>query len=168
MGEEMRYCYLITILLVLASTGVAQENAPKPRVSDVPLTTEQIAVYRAVLRDYLNGSDGALNLAKITEPIDESDGTCFRGMDADAMKTSASVVHVIDPTVIANTRIVLVDPDQQPKTVRENDPDNLIRKGLTGQKVTDEQVAQSVRAAISSGLFELSEIVFDKDIVMLW
>ena len=150
--------------LLVALSAVAQENAPRPTRTDAALTTDQIAVYRAVLRDYLRGSDGALNLANITEPIDESDGSCFKGMDTTVTKESASVIHRIDASVVSDTKIVLVNPDRQQKTIKENDPDNLIRKGVeNGQKVTDEQVDQAVKGAFDSGLFQLSEIIFDKE-----
>jgi len=43
------------IFLSVPFCAVSQEDAPKPKVSDEPLTAEQIAVYRAVLRDYLKG-----------------------------------------------------------------------------------------------------------------
>ena len=162
-GDEMRQRCMIAGLLV-ALSAVAQENAPRPTMTDAALTTDQIAVYRVVLRDYLRGSDGALNLANITEPIDESDASCFKGMDATVMKESVSVVHRIDPSVVADTKIVLVNPDRQQKTIKENDPDNLIRKAVEhGQKVTDEQLDQAVEGALRSGLFQLSEIVFDKE-----
>jgi len=44
------------------------------KVSNDPLTTEQIAVYRAVLGGFLKGSDGALNLANIrtVRPVQQS------------------------------------------------------------------------------------------------
>src|SRR5271170_1968851 len=162
-GDEMRQRCMIAGLLVVLS-AVAQENAPRPTMTDTVLTTDQIAVYRAVLRDYLRASDGALNLANVTEPIDESDGSCFKGIGTTVMKESASVIHRIDPSVVTNTKIVLVSPDRQQKTIKENDPDNLTRKAVEdGQKVTDEQVDQAVKGALDGGLFQLSEIVFDKE-----
>lgn len=163
--EQMRQSsFVIVALLVISLGAVAQENAPKPKVSDAPLTSEQITVYRAVLADYLNGSDGVLNLASVTEPLEASDIDCLRGIDAGVTKESASVVHKLGPPLVANTRIVLVDPDRQHKTIKENDPENLMRKTIEGhQKITDEQLDQSVETAFASGLFTLSEIAFDKE-----
>lgn len=160
----MRQRCMTAVLLVISLRAVAQENSLKPRMSDAPLTTEQIAVYRAVLRDYLKGSDGALNLANITEPTDESDKACFRGMDAGVIKESASVIHRIEPPLVANTKIVLVDPNRQQRTIKENDPQNLVKKTINDrQKVTDKQLDQPVKSAFDSALLELSEIVFDKE-----
>jgi hypothetical protein len=53
--ERMRKRNLIAVLVVISLRAVAQENAPKPRVSDAPLTSEQVAVYRAVLAVFSEG-----------------------------------------------------------------------------------------------------------------
>lgn len=159
----MRQFWITVILLVLSLRAFTQENAPRPKVSDDPLTTEQIAVYRAVLSDFLKGSDGALNLANIIEPLDQSSKACFRGMDAGVIKESASVVHRLEPSLVTDTKIVLVDPDRQQKAIEENDPQKLIKKAVDENgKVTDEQVDESVKNAFNTALFTLSEIVFDK------
>ena len=155
---------MVLVLLVISLRTLAQENAPKQSMSDAPLTSEQIEVYRAALADYLKGSDGALNLASITEPLVASDTACLKGIDAKVTKESISVVHKIGLPLVANTRIVLVDPDRQRKTIRDNDPENLIRKAIDDhQKITDEQLDQAVETAFASGLFTLFEIVFDKE-----
>jgi hypothetical protein len=155
---------IVAVLLVISLGAIAQENAPKPRVSDAPLTSEQIAVYRAVLAVYLRGSDLVLNLANITEQLDGADTPCLRGLDAGVAKGSTPAIHRIGPSLVADTKIVLVDPDHQQKAIKENDPQNLIRKAMDDrQKITDEQLDQSVESALNSGLFTLSEIVFDKE-----
>ena len=160
----MRQLCIAAVLLMISLRAVAQEDSFKPRLSDAPLTNEQIAVYRAVLKDYLKGSDGALNLANITSPIDVSDKACFGGIDAGVIKESASVIHRIEPSVVAKTKIVLVDPDPQQETIKQNDPQNLIKKAIDEhQTVTDDQLNQSVKSAFGSALFELSEIAFDKE-----
>jgi hypothetical protein len=159
----MRHVWITVVLLVLSLRAFAQENGPKPKVSDDPLTTEQFAVYRAVLSDFLKGSDGALNLANITEPLDQSDKACFRGMDAVVIRESASVVHRLEPSLVTDTKIVLVDPDLQKNAIQENDPQQLIKKAVDEPgKVADEQMDESVKNAFKTALFTLSEIVFDK------
>jgi hypothetical protein len=159
----MRHVWITVVLLVLSLRAFAQENGPKPKVSYDPLTTEQFAVYRAVLSDFLKGSDGALNLANITEPLDQSDKACFRGMDAVVIRESASVVHRLEPSLVTDTKIVLVDPDLQQNAIQENDPQQLIKKAVDEHgKVADEQMDESVKNAFKTALFTLSEIVFDK------
>ena len=46
------------------------EDTPKPNLSDDSLTPEQVAVYRAVLKDCTKKADGTLNLANKTHPLD--------------------------------------------------------------------------------------------------
>ena len=159
----MRQVWIIVILLALSLRTFTQEQTPKPKASDDPLTTEQIAVYRAVLSDFLKGSDGTLNLANVTETLDQSDKACFRGMDAGVIRESASVIHRLETSLVADTKVVLVDPDRQQKTIAENDPQKLIKKAVDEHgRVTNEEVDASVKNAVSTALFRLSEIVFDK------
>ena len=159
----MGQIFTVLALLVISLGAVAQENPPKPTVSDAPLTSEQIVVYRAVLAVYLKGSDGVLNLANITAPFDGADTACS-SVGTGVTKGSASSVHRIDPSLVADTKIVLVDSDLQQETIKENDPQNLIKKVIDdGQKFTDGQLDQSLKTAFESGLFTLSEIAFDKE-----
>jgi hypothetical protein len=160
----MRQVCIAVVLLLVSLRAVTQESAGKPKVSDDQLTTEQIAVYRAVLSDFLKGSDGALKLASITEPLDHRDKSCFKGMDVRLIKESASLVHRLEPSFVTDTKIVLVDPDRQQKAIEENDPQKLIKKAVDEQeKVNDEQVDESVQKAFETALFTLSKIVFDKE-----
>ena len=154
---------VIAVLLV-ALSAIAQESTLKPTLTDTPLTADQIAVYRAVLAEYLRGSDRVLNLADVTEPIDESDRSCLGGMGASRLEETAPVIHRIDRAVVADTKTVIVSPDRQREAVRQRDPDNLLTNSLqTGQKPTDEQLDTAVQNALNGGLFQLSEIVFDKE-----
>jgi hypothetical protein len=164
----MRQLWIVPISIALSLSAATQEDAQKPRLSDDSLTPEQVAVYRAVLKDYTKKSDAKLNLANKTEPLDQSspmfDKGCFSGIQTDTTQPSGLVVHRIDPTLVLNTRMTLVDPDQQRQTIEENDPQNLVKKAIDdGEKVTDVQLDRSVKKAFESGLFTLSEIVFDKE-----
>ena len=59
---------------------------------------------------------------------------------------------------------MLVDRGRQRETVRDNDPQNLLEKAIDDhEKVTNEQLDQSVKQAFQTGLFTLSEIAFDKE-----
>ena len=60
-------------------------------------------------------------------------------------------------------KIVLVDPDDQEKKVAENDPQKLMHKAIDGEAVTDKQLDESLKKAFASGLFTLTEIIFDKE-----
>jgi hypothetical protein len=64
---------------------------------------------------------------------------------------------------VADKRVVLVDPDHQQETIKENDPENLMKKAIDDrQKITEGQLDRSIKSAFDGGLFTLSEIVFDK------
>jgi hypothetical protein len=164
----MRQLWMAPVSIALSLTSATQEDPQKLRLSDDSLTLEQVAVYRAVLKDYTKKSDTKLNLANKTEPLDQSspmfDKGCFAGFQIDITQPSRSAVHRIDPTLVLNTPITLVDPDQQRQTIEENDPQNLVKKAIDdGEKVTDVQLDRSVKKAFESGLFTFSEIVFDKE-----
>ena len=162
----MRQVLILFVLLTVSQLTVAQENAPKPTLSDVPLTSEQIAVYRALLTDYLKKSTRVLNLASVTESldvagIDSADNTCLKGFGAE--HEAVATVHRLSPQSLGDTRLVLVDPDRQQEAIKDNDPQNLLRKAIDDhQKITDEQLDQSIKGAFRAGLFTLSEIAFDK------
>jgi hypothetical protein len=154
----------IAFLVVFSLGAVAQGTVQKLKVSDAPLTSKQLAIYRVVLVNYLKGSGRVLNLANITEPFDEPDTACVPGLDSRVAKRSASTVHRIASSFVAGTKITLVDSSRQQATIKESDPQNLMRKALDDhQKITDEQLDQSVKSAFDTGLFTLSEIAFDRE-----
>ncbi len=103
----------IAVLLMFLLGTVAQENLQNPRVGDASLTGEQIAVYRAVLKSYQKGSQRVLHLANVTEPLDQTEAACLIGLDLKATKGSASVVHRLSPSFLADTTIVLVPSNRQ-------------------------------------------------------
>jgi hypothetical protein len=162
----MRQIWVTGVSLALSFAAVAQV-ALKPKLSDESLTPEQIAIYRAALEDYTKGSDGVLNLADRTETLGQSgsmfDEACVKGIKIEVAKTSALVIHRLDPSVALSKRIVLVNPDRQQETIKENDPQNLGKKAVDDHEVTDKRVGESVKRAFETGLFTLSEIAFDKE-----
>jgi hypothetical protein len=164
----MRWTLVMTIGgLALSMAVVAQDDASKPKVSKDPLTTEQIAVYRAVLESYTNGSGSLLNVANRTELLDQAQPffgkSCVSGIELEAADNSVPVVHQLDRSVIPSKKFVLVDPERQQKRVEENDPQKLMKRAIDGhEKVTEKDVDDSLKQAFGTGLFTLTEIVFDK------
>ena len=160
---QVNAALVITLLLLLRTSP--QNDAPKVRVSKDPLTKEQIAVYRAVLNDYLREDKSPLNLNSETEMFDGSrdsfDEGCVKGFDLET--TPAPVIHKLDRRVATGLRIVLVDADRQQKKIAENDPQNTVKKAIDGhEKVSEKQMKDSVTQAFSTGLFTFSEIAFEK------
>jgi hypothetical protein len=158
-------CAVVALGFVLSLTAAAQTDSSKPKVSSDPLPAEQIAVYRAVLEDYTKGAGGNLNLANKTELLERpgSDDACVKGLDLEAPQSSAWVVHQFATTEALGPKVVVVDPDQQDKQVKDNDPQKLIKSAIDDhEKVTDKQLDDSIKRAFETGLFTLSEVVFDK------
>jgi hypothetical protein len=166
MAKAFERSLRLLVTLLVSLPALTQDDPPKPKVSNDPMTAEQIAVYRVALRYYIKGGDGALNLAKKTEPLDRSgpfwDEGFLQSLDLEP-PNSELVVHRLDPAIALNPRMVLVDPDAQFQTVQENDPGKLIEGAIAeGKKVSDKQIENAVKKAFQTALFTFSEIVFDK------
>lgn len=161
---------LVAYLMVVASWAicvVAQDNSPKPKISKDALNAEQLAVYRVILSDYLRDSPGKLNLSNKTYPFELDDlffdKGCVKGIKLEVTHNSVSVVHVLTSVISLPSNVVLVDPEQQSVKVDQNDPQNLLNKAIDGREpLTKDRLDKSVELAFATGLFSLSEIVFDK------
>jgi len=149
---------LVLVFVLAVFCAVAQEKSTKPAVGTDTLTDEQLAVYRAVLRHYMKGSRGKLNLSSETYPM-KLDKDCAKGIKPE--QTENEVVHTF--TAAAAPNVILVDPKQQKTKIEQNDPQNLMKKAIDeGAKISERQIDESVELAFSTGLFSLSEIIFDK------
>jgi hypothetical protein len=153
--------FLITALVALSALiTVPQIESPGPIVSKDALTDEQLAVYQTVLKDYLKGSDGKLNLSVLTTAptMEES---CGKGFVLEAPPNSSVVHRFISPPPVG--QVFLVDPDKQRAKIKQNDPqDSMKRTFDEGKPLTESAIGQSVNLAFSTGMFSLSEVVFDK------
>ncbi len=151
------------VALVLATAGLAFGQEPpnaKPKVSDRPLTAEQLAVYRAVLPRMMDDDKQTINLAVQTVPLETSgptgDEDCEKGLDLEP--ASPAVVHRFrkeDLPQLGRNKIGLVDAEKQRKEVADNDPEKSIQRGLS--------IEDAVRNGFAHGLVTLSEIRFDKE-----
>jgi len=156
---------ILSFTLVLVSVLMADRahtqaaDKKEPVVSDKPLTVEQLAVYRVVLKRYLSGDTGALNLSIHTVPV-ATEGpfaghNCSSGIAMEA--TQPNIIHSLrseDLAALGLPSLHLVDPDQQGKTVKKNDPGKAIRRGIP--------VDNAVKNGFANALFSLSEVWFDK------
>jgi|SRR5579859_2353068 len=162
-----RTCILLLAISASVTPTFGQADEPKPKVSPDPLTEEQIAIYRVVLLDYLKDAKSTINLADITDTLDDNErsfnGGCPRN-DSSQARTSDAVVHRFSFSPPLDTRVKIVDPDQQQKQIAQNDPQNLLKKAIDGhENVSEKQLDDSVKTAFRTGLFSFSEIVFDKN-----
>lgn len=163
----MRRVWMLVACLTLSSYAATQDQTSEPKISDEPLTADQIAVYRAVLKDYTKGSKGPLNVANRTEPLGDSrpmfDEACFKEVEASVPKPSVPISHSLETSLMPDMQIVFVDPDRQQKLIDKNDPQKLVKKAIDDhERVTDAQVDESVKEAFEVGIFTMSEILFDK------
>ena len=151
---------LMLVFTFDAICAVPQGESSKPKVSKDAVSDEQLAVYRAVLNDYMKDSRGTLNLSTNTYPLVVNEG-CAQGFKLEQTNSSVTLVHAF--TTAPAPKVVLVDPEQQESKVKQNDPQNLIKKAIDEREpVTDGQLNKSLELAFSTGLFSLSGIVFDK------
>ncbi len=146
------------VLVALLSLPLQLQPAP-PKVSDQPLTVEQLAVYHAMLVNWFQGEKATVNLADRTDPIDANDDSfdkkCLKGLSLETIP--AVRVHRIRREDLAQFdpfEIHLVDPEVQQKEVSDNDPGKAIREGKS--------VDDAVRNGFAHGLLTFTEIQFDK------
>jgi hypothetical protein len=139
-----------------------QTDGEKPKVSETPLNSDQLAVYKAVLDEWAPGNHAAIDLSMLTESLGrtgEGDaGGCFKGHRIEDV--APGVVHRIrnqDLPSLGTLRLRLVDPEEQAGEVKANDPQNAVFEGR-GAKDID----KTVNNAFAHGMFTLGEIHFDK------
>jgi hypothetical protein len=150
-------------LLVFAFAGLAEGQVTrntKLEVSQNPLTAEQLAVYRAVLSDWMAREMPALNLSVQTVPLESTgpsgDEDCAKGLDLEP--AAPNLVHRFRaqdlPQLGSDITYTLVDPDRGEKEAQDNDPEKTIGKGRS--------IEDAVRIGFAHGLATLSEIRFDR------
>ena len=146
-------------MAIRAAAAVSQEpKEARTRVSKRPLSAEQLAVYRAVLSDWITGyaadqPPGPEVPLKGSGPFGDAD--CAKGLE---LEDAPAVVHRFRQEDLAqlggDRTYTLVDADKQKQEVENNDPEKTIRNGGT--------IGDAVHNGFAHGLATLSEIQFDK------
>jgi hypothetical protein len=138
----------------------AQDSAQKITVSPMPISSEQLAIYRVVLASWMGNRRGthSVHLAIRTMPfvLSEMDADCGKALRM--TEGAVNEVHQFQPADIqklAPSRVDLVDPDTQAKEVAGNDPHTNIRKGRS--------IGDAVGNAFAHGLTQLGEIHFNHE-----
>jgi hypothetical protein len=153
-------CLVLPVLSTVRTASGQQAEETKPKVSQIPLTAEQLAVYRTVLQGWMNDGPSAINLAVETVPLPTSGvfdaSACSKGLDLEpVLPADVHRFRAEDLPQVGSGKINLVDPERQRKEVAENDPGKAIREGRS--------VDEAVRNGFAHGLVTLSEIRFDKE-----
>src|SRR5580658_2800120 len=147
----MKTLWLGALVLAVAvlSAGAASDR-DKPIKNTALLSADEIAIDRAVLRPYQSSDSGSLNVSARTYPLDAAspmiglaDRECLKGIQLENLAGLAHSFHDLTSAVLPAKNIKLVDPKQQSKIVRDNDPDKTIRDG------------RSVHTAVERGLLPL-------------
>jgi hypothetical protein len=159
MFRSQRLLMILAVLCSLAMPQAAQSAETKPKVSPDPLTSEQLAVYRAVLHDWMGDGKSAIRLQTVTEPFPTDGGfdskDCLKGMDMEP--DIPGKIHRFRPEdlrQLGSDRIQLVDPETQRKEVEQNDPGKAIESGAS--------IDDAVKNGFAHGRTWVSEIRFDK------
>ena len=135
--------------------AVAAIKVPKISRNSDSLTGDETAIYRIVLQQ--QSDEGVLNVSSRTFPLDTIDDVssceCIEGMEPDALVRVAHSYHQLTPELLRNLDARLVNGKEQATLVRANDPGNPENKA--------ESLDEAHENAFATGLFSLSEIVFD-------
>jgi len=124
------------------------------------LSSDEIAIYRAVLRQWVAGGASSLNLSLQTYPLGvlsdagQIDCQCLKGIEAESLMAGSHSIHSLTRAVLPRRNMKLVDENQQAASIVENDPGNTI-----GTKSVDKAVSD----VFDNGIFSVSEIAFDKE-----
>jgi hypothetical protein len=156
----------ILVVVCLFALGVfpqaAYSNKQRPPAkSTAPLSADEVAIYRAVLRHYVPQGAASLNVSEATYPLDPinsmnhlSKEECLKGIELANLDETAHSFHDLTPEILSGKNMRLVDSSKQRKIVMANDPDKTMREGKS--------VGNAVSDAFSTALFSMSEIAFDK------
>ena len=165
----MRMLTQLTLVVLVFSPILPAQNKsnpdnepPPPVIATEALSPDKIAIYRIILAKYSKDFRGRISLADTTDALDPSSedlSGCMRNMEQKDIKSQTAVVHRLPESLVAHLPFVLVNPHVQAEQVKRNDPQNLVRQG----NATKDQIGKAVDEAFRTGLFTLSEIVFDAD-----
>jgi hypothetical protein len=132
-----------------------------PLRSAVPLSADEIAIYKAVLERWVAGEHGVLNVSLATYPADAlspshsiSDCQCVKDIAVESLLAASHSFHNLTRDVLSGN-MKLVDAKEQAISIRNNDPGKTMDEGMP--------VKKAVANGFANGLFSLSEIAFDTD-----
>jgi hypothetical protein len=132
-----------------------------PLRSAAPLSTDEIAIYKAVLAGWVVGEHGVLNVSLATYPVDAlspshsiSNCQCVKDIAVESLLAPSHSFHNL-PSDVLSGNMRLVDAKEQAISIRNNDPGKTMGEGMP--------VKKAVANGFANGLFSLSEIAFDPD-----
>lgn len=156
---------ICALAIATASTGAqnSESDDAKPVVSDKPLSVEQLAIYRVILKGWMDDGKHSIHLSNQTIPLEKDATDCVKSGRLEEIDPKQ--VHRFrneDLAQLGSNRIVLVDQDAQAKDVEKNDPGAAIRNGTS--------ISEAVSNGFAHGLVTLSEIQFSEkhEVAIVW
>jgi hypothetical protein len=153
-------CYQVRRDLQSPSQSASSVRGRSVRIT-APLSTDQVEIYRAVIRAWMSVGKEPLNVSDETFPIrvepllSESGCGCLAGMRSEELLKSSHSFRFLTSNILVKGAVTFLSRSQQSGQVLENDPHATMRKGLSAKDAVDN--------AFRNGLFSLSEILFDPD-----
>jgi len=112
---------LVAVVLVLASLAMPSAAQTKPVHSNLPLTEDQLSVYRGFLEKF--DALHVRNLSKTTVPLDfngfPEGRPCLSGIELEGSPDALKSTHTFGPEITKGRELNLVDPLEQTKLLEE-------------------------------------------------
>ncbi len=122
------------------------------------MSGDEIAIYKAVLLQWIAGDRTALKVALQTyplEPFSEAGSTpceCLRNIDVQTLAATSRSFHNLPREILPRKNVRLVDADEYSKTTSSKDV------GSARDYPGDPSMAD-----VANGVFSMSEIAFDRE-----
>ena len=145
---------IVLVIVALWMIGIpgASARTDKSILSKTPLTVEETEIYGSFLDSYLGANKEVTNLSDRTFPLDLSGpgdhNSCLKGIELNNLVEAGHTVHLLGAEIARGRAVKLVAWN------KHKDPDQSIKNG--------ESVENAVKEGFKSGVFSLSEMIFDK------
>jgi hypothetical protein len=146
----------------LTPSDSSASTAQKLVESATPLRADEIAIYKAVIQEWLSKNPTSLNVSSRSSALKANslstaliDCACLAGIQLESLLSASHTYHRLTSDILPTERVRLVDPNKQATIVHANDPDSAMRHGKSASGAVEE--------AFANGLFTLSEIAFDTE-----
>lgn len=161
--EWLAVIFMLAIPTTCAGAQNSESDDAKPVVSDKPLSAEQLAIYRLILKGWMVDGKHVIHLSIQTVPLEKDATDCVKSVQLEEIDPKQ--VHRFrtgDLAQLGSDKLALVDPDAQARDVQKNDPGTAIRNGTS--------ISEAVSNGFAHGLVTLSEIQFSEkhDVAIVW
>jgi hypothetical protein len=145
---------MAAIVITYSFVGLTSD---KPAKASAPLSSDEVAIYQAILTQQNTKESSPLNVATTTVPFakDSATNDCLQDIKLENVPAVSHSFHELTEEVVSKTDARLVNPKEHSKIAHANDPEKTMKEGKS--------VDDAVRGAFASGLFSMSEIAFDKE-----